>query len=106
MTITINTTSTAEEKQQILVNINGRLDTVASQECAEQWQQIMSFANGDIVLDFARLEYIASSGLRLLLSLRREVQSKGGTLTLKNVCSEVMQILKMTGCKDMFSYAE
>lgn len=106
MTITINTTSTAEEKQQILVTIVGRLDTVASQECAEQWQQIMSFANGTIILDITNLEYIASSGLRLLLTLRREVQQQGGELQLKNINSKVMQILKMTGCQDMFTYAE
>ena len=106
MTITINTTSTAEEKQQILVTIVGRLDTVASQECAEQWQQIMSFANGTVILDITNLEYIASSGLRLLLTLRREVQQQGGELQLKNINSKVMQILKMTGCQDMFTYAE
>ena len=106
MEIIINSPVQQEGKEIVEVIMNGRLDTIASQECADQWARVMALANQAIVLDMTNLEYMASSGLRMLLSLRREVQGKGGTLQLKSVNADVMQILKMTACKDLFEYAE
>ena len=106
MEIIINESVQKEGKEIVEVIMNGRLDTIASQECGDQWARVMSLADRAIVLDMTNLEYMASSGLRMLLSLRREAQGKGGTLQLKGVNADVMQILKMTACKDLFSYAD
>ena len=106
MEIIINKLVQKEGKEIIEVAMNGRLDTIASQECADQWAHVMSLADQFIVLDMTNLEYMASSGLRMILTLRREIQCKGGTLQLKSVNADVMQILKMTACKDLFEYAD
>lgn len=105
MKIIINEPQQTDGKEVVVVNLEGRLDTVASQECAGEWEKIMAQADKNILLNMSSLEYVASSGLRLLLSLRRETQNKGGELQLKDVNAEVMQILKMTGCQALFSFA-
>lgn len=105
MKIIIKSPTSSAKESPVVVALEGRFDTVASQECVADWERVMSFVSQTIVLEMTNLEYVASSGLRMLLALRREVESKGGALQLKGVNAEVMQILKMTGCQDLFSYA-
>ena len=51
-------------------------------------------------LDLEGIEYISSAGLRVLLSAQKKMQSIG-TMTVKNVCEEVMEIFEMTGFADI-----
>ena len=106
MKITIQESNSQTNPSKVIVLLEGRLDTIASQEHAEEWEQVLSYAAQPIVLNMQQLEYVASSGLRMLFTLRREVTDKGGELVLQGVTPNVMQILKMSGCKDLFNYAE
>ena len=82
--------------------LKGRLDTAAAQEVASQFQQLMEKADKQLVLDCADMEYISSSGLRLFLSLRKEVAQKQGKLVVKNLSSDVRQVFMMTGFISLF----
>ena len=48
-------------------------------------------------LDFSKVEYISSAGLRVLLSIHKTMSGKGGELLLLNVTSDVKNVLEMTG---------
>ena len=50
-----------------------------------------------ITLDFSKVPYISSAGLRTLRKLHKEMQSKGGTLLIRNVRKDVMDIFQVTG---------
>ena len=50
------------------------------------------------------LDYIASAGLRALKRLRGDVRNNGGTLTLKGVQDDVMEVLEMTGFAAMLNF--
>ena len=50
-----------------------------------------------VVLDFEKVEYISSAGLRVLLSFHKTMSGKGGELLLVNVASDVKNVLEMTG---------
>ena len=55
-----------------------------------------------IILDCAELEYVASAGLRVLKMLHQVMTEKGGTVILKAVSPDVMDVLEMTGFDAMF----
>ena len=52
------------------------------------------------MLDFEKLAYISSAGLRVLLGAQKKM-NKQGLMKLTNVCDEVMGILEMTGFADI-----
>ena len=84
------------------VKITGRLDVKAAKE-AEAAFTVAAGEAKNIVLDLAELDYIASAGLRALKRLRMDVRENGGTLTLRNVQENVMEVLELTGFAAMLT---
>ena len=74
-----------EEDGTLTGVLDGRLDTAAAQEFAKDIQVMMDNADKHLVLDLEKLSFISSSGLRLLLALRKETKAKGGDITIKTV---------------------
>ena len=96
--MTIEIKRTAEETA---IELAGRLDTNTAPALDKT---IMSDLEGikNLVLDFKRIEYISSAGLRVLLSAQKKLQ-KVGTMKLINVCEEVMEVFEMTGFADILT---
>ena len=84
--------------------LDGRLDTAAAQEFAKDIQVMMDNADKHLVLDLEKLSFISSSGLRLLLALRKETMAKGGDITIINVMPEVKQVFTITGFYSLFEF--
>ena len=57
---------------------------------------------GETTIDFEKLQYISSAGLRVLLSAQKTM-NKQGTMVLKNVRPEIMEILEITGFADILT---
>jgi anti-anti-sigma factor len=71
----------------------GRLD-------ATQCDAALRFLNGVAeprVIDLARLEYIASSGLRVFLLTQKRVSGSGAGLMLINVSPQIHDIFRYAG---------
>ena len=80
--------------------IEGRLDTVTSPELEKE---ILSLNDAEkLTLNFEKVEYISSTGLRVLLSAHKEFSKKSG-LTLTNVKDAVLDIFDATGFKDILN---
>jgi len=94
-----------EENDSVKGMLDGRLDTAAAAQFAEDMKPLMEQADKHIVLDFQHLSFISSSGLRLLLTLRKETMSKGGDVTIENVPAEVKQVFTITGFYSLFKFA-
>ena len=81
------------------IELTGRLDTSTAPALDNAiTEEIKGVSN--LVLDLKGLEYISSAGLRVLLSAQKKLQ-KIGSMTVKNVCEEVMEIFEMTGFADI-----
>lgn len=91
-----------EEGATIIAAFDGRLDTVAAQQIAETIDPLLQHADQNIILDCEKMPFISSSGLRIFLKIRKEVAAKGGTVYLRNVCPDVMQVFKMTKLDAIF----
>ena len=91
-----------EENGSTKALLNGRLDTAAAADIATQFNQLYEKADHDIVLDFTNLEYISSSGLRLLIGLRKESAAKGGKVIIEKINDSIRNVFTMTGFYSLF----
>lgn len=53
-----------------------------------------------LILDFAQVDFLASSGIRVLLTTHKKIRASMGALILRNVNDVVMNVLETTGLKD------
>ena len=90
------------EGNSVRAMIEGRLDTVNAVQCEKDFQPLKDNADKEIVLDCTNLEYISSSGLRLFLSLRKEVQAKGGNLIVEHISDDIRNLFTITGFFKLF----
>ncbi len=86
---------------KLLLKISGRLDTASSPELQEVLNNSLDGA-ASLVLDLKELEYISSSGLRVLLSAHKSMSGKEGMI-VKNVNETVMEVFEITGFSDILS---
>lgn len=84
--------------------LSGRLDTASSAQFAVDMLPLMENADRHIVLDCRELAYVASSGLRQLLTLRKHTIVMGGDVTLCNVKPEVKQVFAIAGFSSLFIF--
>ncbi len=82
------------EGEKLTLKVVGRLDTNTSPdlEAAIKLEGIK-----DVLFDFAELEYIASAGLRILLSVQKAMMACGGSMTVANPNAMVKGVFEMTG---------
>ena len=78
----------------LLVSLQGRLDTETSAKFETELTEISKEnPHGSLVIDASNLEYIASSGLRIILKLVKTEKD----FKLENVCSAVYEVFEVTG---------
>ena len=84
-----------QEGSKLSIALVGRLDTVTS----PQLQEVLdSSLNGitDLLFDFAKLDYISSAGLRVLLTTNKK-------MVIRNVNDVVQEVFDMTGFADILN---
>jgi anti-sigma B factor antagonist len=96
MTIEIKKNAT-----ETIIEIVGRLDTITAPALDKTINEDIA-GTENLVLDVKGMEYISSAGLRVLLGAQKKMQ-KIGSMKLKNVCTEVMEIFEMTGFADILT---
>lgn len=93
-----------EEKTEngITLVLDGKIDKISS--TAVQSAILTAVAkNGNLTIDFAKVDYISSAGLRALLLGQKSAAAKGGKMKLINVGESVLSILKLSGFDKILS---
>ena len=98
------TTSVQEIDGKMVATLCGELDTAAAPSAEKALQPLLECKGKDIVIDCTELEYIASSGLRLLLGVLKQAKSSGSRVVLKNVNEVVKDVLDLTGFVSIFEF--
>ena len=89
------TITTQKQDDQITLQLDGWLDTLSSPELGAAVDGIT--AASAIILDFDKVEYIASSGVRQVVACHRKAKELGATFSVVNVGMETMSIFQLTG---------
>lgn len=91
------TYETEEEGGVLLFRLDGRLDATSSPQLETKITQQIDGGHKKILLDFGRVDYLSSAGMRLLLSLTRRLSKEEGKLALCTITDDVMEIVKVAG---------
>ncbi len=83
------------------VALEGRLDTVTAPELEAALKEVLPAAT-ELTMDFEKLEYISSAGLRVLLSAQKTMNNQG-SMKVKNVNDTIMEIFEVTGFSDILT---
>ena len=83
------------------IALEGRLDTMTAPELEGELKQNLESIES-LTLDFGKLEYISSAGLRVLLSAHKVMSAKGGMKVI-NVNEIVREVFDVTGFADILT---
>lgn len=97
-------TTINEQDDRIIVVLEGELDTAAAQETEQTLQPLMENNGRDILFDCAQLDYIASSGLRILISILKSARAQGRKVIMKDVNDDIKNVFKLTGFINLFEF--
>lgn len=90
----MNITKTKEDRK-ITLQLDGWLDTEAAPLLGEEIEKIEDAA--EIILDFDKVEYISSSGLRQVVAAHKKAKAMEAELTVINAHTEIMTVFSLTG---------
>ena len=82
----------------LAVALEGRLDTITAPDLEKVLKESMEGAT-ELVLDFSKLDYISSAGLRVLLSAHKAMAGKGG-MKVTHLNEIVGDVFEVTGFAD------
>ena len=88
-----------KNEDKLIISLEGRLDTTTSPNLESEYKKL---DETNIVLDLKDLNYISSAGLRVLLTMQKEMNKKG-SLEIINVCDDVLDIFEVTGFNDILN---
>ena len=83
----------------LTVALEGRLDTTTAPKPEEELRGSDDGVSR-LVFDLAKLEYISSAGLRVLLAMQK-LMNQQGEMVLQNVNEAVMEVFEVTGFSDI-----
>lgn len=80
--------------------LEGRLDTITSPDLESRINEVIGDAT-KLTLDLAKLEYISSAGLRVLLGALQDMEDKG-EMVVCNLTRPVHDVFELTGFSRLF----
>ena len=83
----------------LTVKVEGRVDSNTAVELDRALNGTLDGIT-KLILDFERLEYISTAGLRALL-IAQKTMNQQGTIVIQNVSGAVKEIFEVTGFTDM-----
>ena len=85
-------TTIEQQEGKYLVTLEGELDTAAATEVEKTLQPLYTTNGKDVIIYCERLEYIASSGLRILISILKGAKAGGSKVLLKHMNDDIKSV--------------
>ncbi len=95
--------STTSKDNATLLSLNGRIDTATAPELEQAINKVIDGGQRKVLLDFERVTYISSGGLRVLLATAKKLKNPGDKFGICALSPEVLKILKLAGFTSIFS---
>lgn len=87
-----------------VATLKGEMDTVAATEAEEVLKPLYNSNGKDVIIDCTELEYIASSGLRILLSILKGAKASGSKVVMRGMNDDIKNVFKLTGFINIFEF--
>lgn len=86
-----------KEDGKTIIKADKRIDTMNAEQMEKDIEPTLQEEGVDLVMDCTDLDYLTSSGLRIIQKTMRVVMMKKGTFKIVNVSPEIYKVLNMTG---------
>jgi len=89
------------DNNTLSISLIGTLDTNTAPLLEKELQDNLDGVS-TLILNFDKLEYLSSAGLRILLATQKTM-NKQGKMVIKNVNDTIMEVFEMTGFSDILT---
>ena len=97
------TPSFTKQEDLVIITFAGELNTAESRQAEMDLAPVFYYNNCDFYIDCKDLTYIASSGLRLLLSLYKYTRKTGHKLTIAHLNEDIKEVFTVSGFMQLFN---
>ena len=84
------------EDNKLTIFIDGRIDTITSKDLEKAINDEIGKFNS-LILDFEKVKYISSAGLRVLAVTQKTLKKENTPFIIKNANDSVNEIFRMSG---------
>jgi anti-anti-sigma factor len=88
---------TKREGEAAVAAVSGKLDMVTAAEFQKALGEVIASGAKRVVLDLGELSYVSSAGIGAVMTLARELRTRGGELRLSNLRDNVAKIFDVCG---------
>lgn len=85
-----------------VLKIDGRLDSNTSRELEDKVMGVITGGAKRVLMDFGGVDYINSSGLRVLLMAFQHLKKGGGVLHLCDIKDYMREVFEISGYTEIF----
>ena len=87
----------SEDSKNLKISIYGRLDLMGRQEFEKAFPPLLKEETQNVIIDLSNVDFVASIGMRSLVSLAKNLSAKNGELVLTNLQENVYDTFITTG---------
>lgn len=98
----ITTTDSGDVK---VLSFQGNLDTNTSPDAESEINTLIDAGAQKLLVNFEKLEYISSAGLRILLATAKKLKGNGGNLKICCLNETVQEVFDISGFSTILSVA-
>ncbi len=90
--------SRVDDDGVVVARLAGEIDPSSAPRLLHEMEAVLFTAEPrELVLDFADVEFMDSSGLRTIIDLSKQMRDREGVLVLESVRPAARQVLEITG---------
>lgn len=93
-----------EDDNSVTLILDGRLDTSVTPQTEKEIEPLYNYKDREIIIDCSRLDYISSSGLRLMMAINQRCRANHCDLYIKGLKEKVLDVFKTTGFVHLFQF--
>ncbi len=86
----------------IVLELNGRLDSNTSKVLEDKVMEVLGQGHKKLLMDFGDVDYINSTGLRVLLLALQQLKKSQGRLVLCAIKDYMKEVFEISGYTEIF----
>ena len=90
-----------KNEEKLTLAVEGRIDTKTAPELEKTLQDVLDSIK-ELVFDFAKVSYISSAGLRVLMMAQNQMNQQG-TMTILHANDDLKEIFEVTGFTEILT---
>ena len=95
---------TQEYKRVAVLSITGRIDSATSSEFEAALQEVIGKGKRNLILDMSQVEFLSSSGLRVLVTTLKSLRKTGGELCIAQPSQRARAAIDIAGLDVLFKF--